>query len=144
MPENADRVGTGYKLTKQVKPTKIKVNLEKTPVSEVAAEANVDWLDYPQIKDQISNPDAYRLTKQEVMVFDLSKVDQLKAYNDILTMAASNKANIVVLEESREFSEKSDNWKMFVKVQHVEFKKIFKKGLKPDTVEAQEQLQQSV
>ena len=130
---NADTVGSGVPRRKPSKIVKLKVHPDVTPLSEMG-----DWSDVPDVANQIQEPDAYRLGKQEVMVFDLSKPEDLTKYNELLTNSASAKANIAILEEDRKFGEKSESFKVYVKVQHVQFKKLFKKGLKPDTVEAQE------
>jgi hypothetical protein len=132
--------GEGVARRKRAKPVKLKASNHETSPSAGMG----DWTEIPDVANQIQEPSAYKLGTQEAMVLDLSDPKDLKKYNDILSLSVSPKANLVITEKDIKFVEKTGNWKVLMTVQHVLFKKIFKKGLKPDTLEAQEQLQQSI
>lgn len=133
MPANADNVGSGVTRRKPPKPVKIKVAENVVPL-EMAG----DWADVPDVANQLQEPGAYKLGKVEAMILDLSLVADLTRYNEILSNQASPKANIVIVEKDIKFIEKTGSWKVLMTIQHVQFRKIFKKGLKPDALEAQD------
>ncbi len=132
----ADTVGQGIRKLPRTKPVKWKADPETTPLAEAAAG---DWMSEPQVDNQMQNEKLFRMGKQEAMVLDLSNAADLIKYNEMLTRASSAKANIVILDEQKQFVEKLQSWKVLLKVQHIEYRKLFKKGMKPDSVEAQEQ-----
>jgi hypothetical protein len=136
MQSASESVGQGVPRVPRVKPCKIRVTPEKTPVSMLADEG--DWTSTPDVAGLINNPDACTPVGQEVMVFDLSKPEDLQKYNEVLTNAYSPKANIFVLNEEVKFGEKTETFKVYLKIQRMKFKKLFKKGGKPDKFEEQE------
>ena len=139
-------VGQGIKRVKRPKPVKIPVDPATTPVSEISqAAADLgDWTTVPDVAGMLNKPEAYRLMAQEALILDLSKAEELKKYNEILTQAGSAKANILILEKDVKFVEELQSWKVLITIQHVQFKKLFKKGHTPEKFEEQQELLKSI
>lgn len=95
----------------------------------VAAPAKVvfkeEWTSTPSIVGQRHNyPESVKIVGMEAVVFDLSQADQLKAYNDLLARTALAKGDVQILVDDSHFSEKTDNWKRFVRYQTYLFKQL--------------------
>jgi hypothetical protein len=138
MPSPADQVGSGITRVKRPKPVKLPIT-QDTPLSAAG-----DWSDTPEIDNQIQEPSAYKLGKKEIIVLDLSLPQDLKRYNEILTNEASPAASMAIVAKDEKFVEELQNWKVLLTVQHVKFKRLLKKGIKPANVEAQEERQRDV
>ena len=139
-------VGRGIKRMPRAKPVKLPVNPDTTPLEEakLGGADSGDWTGTAEVAGMLNEPGAYKLAKREALVLNLALAPDLERYNDILTRSAMESGNILVISEEKKYVEEIQNWKVFLTIQHVVFKKLFKKGKKPDTLAAQEALQQTI
>lgn len=87
-------------------------------------DAPTKWIDTPSTPDQVGNPDCYRLAEMSVEILDLSNPEQLVRYNSLLTQQALPSANTFIIEEIKNFVQDTGNWKVFLKLQRVQYKAI--------------------
>lgn len=95
----------------------------ETPDEDIKLENG--WDEKATIKDQINRgPEYWKLDRVEVKVFDLTNAEQLKAYNEILTKSNQPDTNVVLVDNKREFSEKTGNWMALVELQYILYRKL--------------------
>jgi hypothetical protein len=83
------------------------------------------WTDKATLKDQISRgPEYWKMDRIEVRIFDLSDQKALDAYNEVLTKANKPDANVVVVQNDRQWNEKSGNWMACVELQHILYRRV--------------------
>lgn len=83
------------------------------------------WTDKATLKGQIGRgPEYWKLDRVEVRVFDLSDQKALDAYNEVLTKANKPDANVVIVQNDRQWNEKSGNWMACVELQHILYRRV--------------------
>lgn len=85
-----------------------------------------EWVDRPQLKDQIRQEEGmyWKFDHTEVKIFDLAVPDQLAGYNALLTGSTKPDTNMALLRNKSKWCEQTANWKVLVEVQYVLFRKI--------------------
>ena len=115
--EAASPVGIGVSRVRRVKRRS-----NKPPV--IPLDADPKWSETPSIRDQLSVPGAFKVNKRYAKIFDLSKADELQAYNDLLTESSKEQPTLFVVSQKEEFCESKECWKVFVIVQSILYKVI--------------------
>jgi|HubBroStandDraft_4_1064222.scaffolds.fasta_scaffold552813_1 hypothetical protein len=86
-----------------------------------------EWVDEATYPDQIfRGPEFWKLDHVEVKVFDMSNAEHIKEYAALLTIANTPGANRCVSTVERKFSEDIHNWRIFVEIQHIKYRKLLK------------------
>jgi hypothetical protein len=95
------------------------------PAPAVKPAFKEEWTSKPSVVGQRQQyPDSYRLDKTEAEVFDLSSADQLAAYNALLKRTHPTLGDVHIIADDGHFSEKTDNWKRFVRYHVFLFKQL--------------------
>ncbi len=105
----------------------------KPEPAEGAVEYSMDgpdeWVDEATFPDQIfRGPDYWKLDHVEVKVFDMSKPEDAEEYAKLLTAVNSPGTNRCISTVERKFSEDIHNWRIFVEIQHIKYRKLLKGG----------------
>jgi hypothetical protein len=82
------------------------------------------WLDTPTMANQINNPELWKSDREEVIVYDLSKPDELAAYNSVLTKVRDPKTNVFINAKHTEKFDDTHNWKVLLELSYVKFRVI--------------------
>jgi hypothetical protein len=91
-----------------------------------AVDSPDDWSETPTIKNQIGQPELWRITGEEVKVFDLAISEDVKLYNDLLTICNKPETNKFIRDRKIESFQQTSNWKVIVHVCTIQFKKLLK------------------
>lgn len=85
-----------------------------------------EWNDEPTYTDQLTRyPETVRHLGPFYKSFDLSLPEAAKEYEDFMEKSYPPDApSIIVINTDKEFSEKSDNWKLLVSYVKVQYRKI--------------------
>ena len=126
-----DDVGIATPLTKQERE---RVKQETEPVEKTTIESRTilmdpptEWVDEPQMADQISQDGAWKIDRREARVFNLSDEGQLVKYNDLLALCDKPKTNCYIASENTQFDPAKGVWSVLVKLAFVKFRKIINK-----------------
>jgi len=77
------------------------------------------------IKNQFEKyPESVIFDRVETVILDLSNSEDLKTLNKITTKSIDPDNGIRIMDQDRKFSEKSDNWKVYMVVGYYKFKKL--------------------
>ena len=57
---------------------------------------------------------------------DLTNLEDLKEYSDILNRADQTDPNLVILDEQKQFCQNIENWKIFITTANILYKKLIK------------------
>lgn len=95
------------------------------PPVAVAPPFKEEWSSKPAVQNQrMRYPDSCRVDKIESAVFDLSLPADLKAYNSLLQRSHQVNGDVTIFVDDAHFSEKTDNWKRFVRYHTILFKQL--------------------
>lgn len=89
-------------------------------------------LSQPSVEGQFSeNEGSWELSDYMVKVYDMSKEEHCKEYEELLSLAASSDPSVVVVEQDRQFCQNSENWKIFLTCALVKYTDLIdkKKGV---------------
>ncbi len=104
------------------------------PVSEaedadraLSLDEEAEWVDEATFPDQmLRGPQYWKLDRIEAKVFDMSVPEQMLAYSELLTACNQDGTNKVVSMCDRHYSTDTNNWRIFVEIQHIKYRKMFK------------------
>ena len=122
--------GQGVNRSEEEEQFSIPLGIERQPKSDfkppvrVSMDAPAEWLDTPQIEDQIFNQDLCRLVRIETVIFDLSKPEDLAAYNDMQSLAMDKKTNKFITSVDKQWCPDIRSWKVLAEVSQYQFKKL--------------------
>ena len=120
VPREAMPMGWGVPTIKQPRPK----NAPPASGNVVSIDSPDSWSDKPSLPDQINEPEMCKVEKLEAKMFDLSKAEELLAYNALLTENQKPDTNILFRDHRVEAFPALGTWKVFVLVQTVKFRKI--------------------
>jgi len=89
-------------------------------------------LSQPSVEGQFSEHEgSWELSEYMVKVYDMSKDEHCKEYEELLSLAASSDPSVVVVEQDRQFCQNTENWKIFLTCALVRYKDLLdkKKGV---------------
>lgn len=109
-------------------------NISDHPLHKINIEVDDDGNELdgagPIVKDQYTNPAWRRTWRQsapQVAVYDLTDPDDLRKYNEMLTLSEPPTApQKFIIRTQEQFDEKKGSWKVFVMYRTITYKKILK------------------
>ena len=122
----AESAGSGFGVHRQ------RVNPGPAPAEDheeevIPLDGPVEWSDTPTFPNQmVRGPDFWKLDRIEVLVLDLSKNEDVQRYSELLTLSNSPGSNRFITSQDRQFSQDTHNWKVFLEIQIVKYRKLLK------------------
>ena len=87
--------------------------------------SNVKFSNSASIKNQLQNyPDSVVLDKVKSYVFDLQNEESLHELDDLYTKSVDPDNGVRILYEDKQFSQNTDNWKIFITAGYYKFKQL--------------------
>jgi len=85
-------------------------------------------LSQASLEGQFTEQDtSWELAEYMVKVYDLSDSAQCGEYEELINLSSAKDPSLVVVEQDRQFCQKSENWKVFVTCALVRYKDMLGK-----------------
>lgn len=124
----AESAGSGFGVHRQkVAPGPVPEPERADEEQLIPMDGPVEWDDVPTFPNQMTKgPDFWKLDRVDVVVLDLSKADDRAEYSKLLTLTNSPGSNRFITSQDRQFSQDTHNWKVFLEIQVIKFRKLLK------------------
>jgi len=80
----------------------------------------------PSVSGQFGDDALWEQDGWAVKVFDMSKEEDMKAYEELLTQSAKEDPEVIIIDQDKQYCESLNSWKVFITSVGIKYKKLVK------------------